>query len=141
MKNIYNQEYKVKVNSPDFKKMGYKITLCKPQGKQDEQYIRDKFRSDFWQMFIKPNKNLVAKGGGINGDGGSALDNIGSGEDMEEVVYNEMGVELYLSELTPQQRKIAELRLKGYSYKEIGDELGISDRTVQEHIQEIRKNK
>jgi len=119
-------------------KEGWKVTVLKPQGKQDEQFIRDKFRDDFPGLFETPDKNIVAMGGDYDGFTGDWVNNE-DGENMEEAIYEMMNIEEMLSELTPRQREIAELRLEGYSYKEIGEKLGISPRTVQEHIQSIRR--
>ena len=40
-------------------------------------------------------------------------------------------------ELTPRQAEVCALLVKGYSHKEIGHELHLSVRTVEDHVQEI----
>jgi len=121
-------------------KEGWKVTVLKPQGKQDEQFIMDKFRDDFWEMFVKPDKNIIAKGGEINGDGESALENIGDGEDMEEAVYSDMAVEIYLSELTPRERNLAELRLEGYSNQEIAERTNTTENAIKQVFKRMKRH-
>lgn len=41
--------------------------------------------------------------------------------------------------LTPRQFEIAKLLSRGLTYKEVGERLGISTRTVEQHVAELRK--
>ena len=54
-----------------------------------------------------------------------------------DIVYNELKqiVENAIENLPPQRRKVFKLsRFKGYAYKEISDELGLAEKTVEAHI-------
>jgi DNA-binding NarL/FixJ family response regulator len=44
-----------------------------------------------------------------------------------------------LSKLTPRERQIAEIVCRGLTNKEIGAEIGLSRRTIETHIDNIRR--
>ena len=50
-----------------------------------------------------------------------------------------MEIEELLNKLSPRQRQIIKLRADGYSYKEIGEKLGIKEHSVDNEIQRLRR--
>ena len=46
---------------------------------------------------------------------------------------DKIDTDLMLNKLTPRQREVIQLRMDGYTYKEIAKELGISVNTVKRH--------
>jgi NarL family two-component system response regulator LiaR len=53
--------------------------------------------------------------------------------------FRRMEEELRLQVLSPMERKVYDLRQKGYKYREIEEELGIETRTIKNHINHIIK--
>jgi DNA-directed RNA polymerase specialized sigma24 family protein len=50
-----------------------------------------------------------------------------------------MEIEQIMEKLTPRQQQIIKLRAEGYSYKDIGKELGMKEQSIKNEIQRIRK--
>lgn len=58
---------------------------------------------------------------------------------FRDTLVGQIDTKLILAKLTKRQREVIELRINELHYWEIGDELNISSRTVQRHIEEARK--
>lgn len=61
---------------------------------------------------------------------------VGEGE-AQEVPKTETPEAKHASYLTPRQQEVLDLVAQGFSYKEVGEKLGVSTRTVKYHMREI----
>lgn len=64
----------------------------------------------------------------------------GAGSEAQDIPKKESQEAVDQSYLTPRQHEVLELVAQGLSYKEIGEKLGLSPRTVKYHMREIIQN-
>jgi len=58
---------------------------------------------------------------------------VGDNGEFVNELNDKIDTDLILDKLTPRQREVIELRMDGYSYKEIAKELGISEQGAKDH--------
>jgi DNA-directed RNA polymerase specialized sigma24 family protein len=137
MQKIIQEEQSFRVDSPDFK--GYKITVLKPQSRQSEKFVKDKFRDEVPCLFESPDKSLVEKGGQYEepvGDGNKDIENMGDNKDVEQT-ENRVIVRSALCKLDKIEHHIATMTMQGYSYREIQKELKVSSKTIRKALDKI----
>lgn len=93
-----------------------------------DKIIKHKAKSNYNS---RPNRNLLRI------DGFEDLD-IGDNGEFARNLETSVDLNLALDRMTPQQRKVAQMLLDGYSRVEVCDKLGVSHQAVSDIIKRIR---
>lgn len=101
-------------------------TIIIPYDKKAEE----KQRESFWksQHQYHTNRGVVSLDE-LKEQGIEISDN---GESIKEI-EDRVDVELVMKRLTPRQREVIQLRMDGYTYKEIAEKMGISEQGAKDH--------
>jgi len=132
---LYGKTFKV--NTPDFEKLGYKVTVLKPQSHTSEQYERELFYQRYYWLFSKPNLNLVfSEDNDEYGLREKFMENIADPNQVD--IENKLDFEMMVDKLPDKIKKIANLIYEGYGYKDIAIKLGTTENSVKQTLKRFR---
>ena len=135
---LYGKTFKV--NTPDFEKLGYKVTVLKPQSRASEQFERDKFCDERPELFRTPDSEFVERcmQADYDGNGYLSLENIGDNGEQVRETENKIDFDLFISKLPEEDKKIAKMVSDGCTRREIMKELKVGQHKIERIIKRLQ---